>query len=250
MNPRSLLQLATLAANNADQHPRGLGWLGGTGDYVQAGTVVQWVGKFYQSDGTNVEQVYRGIAGRVANDLAAMLYTGGWFSDVQVDWNGVFGIDFLVQVTAGTDFAHLSDIASAIEGVAWNLGGYDQGYPHLAPQRIALNVLSVPRSNRPASVQPTPSPTGGGGTGSNGGSGNNSGGANVPPPKCPYPTSLMCDCGQEWSWSHLGCAPIGSSASGNIFDSLASWLGVTPTQAVIVGALGAVLAVVAIKRVL
>ena len=212
-------------------------------DYVKAGTVIQWVGRLYFADGQNAAPVNYGSADAIARDLNATLYTGGWFSDVQVAASGLVNIDFVVNVTAGTDFAHLSDVVSIIEGAMWNTSYYD--WPHLAPQQGIVNVLSVPAGASSASVSQTPSPTGGGGarpvvTPTN-----------TPGSKCPYPESLICSCGQEWSWLHFGCQPIGAQgSSGNVFDGLAKSLGVTPTQAALVGVLGALAIVVAVKRVL
>lgn len=254
-----------MAANNADTHARGLGDVNILNDLpVHSGSVVEWSGELLLADGAKVERPNPGNAQQVANDFAAMLYTGGWFSNVQVSYSGWFTVSFTARVTTGVGFGRLADLRSIFEGIAWQTR--TSGWPHLAAQTSNLYVISVPEgiviTQPPGTVtdSPTKCPAGQEWSWlaydcvpSAGSGGNQTGQNNQNPiaPKCPYPASVFCDCGEEWSMWKLACVPIDATDDGkNFFDGFADWLGVTPTQAVIVGALGAVLAVVAVKRVL
>jgi hypothetical protein len=225
MNPRSLLQLATLAANNADTHARGLGWLGEPtiGSYTPAGTVIEWGGNPYFVPGSTALSL-----GDMQTIASSLLSTGLYQSVTAKKLAGVISPYYTLRLVVGVDRGALVDVFSDIED-AFRIMGAE----HATQQFYAA---SVPRSSVPGTVQPNA------GTPPSGGQNQ----ANSLPS-----SSLVCGAGYEWSWSKFGCAPVGAQgSSGNVFDSLASWLGVTPTQAVIVGALGAVLAVVAIKRVI
>lgn len=269
MNFGTVLSAANFAMNAQRMaQPQGIGSLNGPNILndlpVHAGSVVEWTGELLLADGAKVERPNPGNAQQVANDFAAMLYTGGWFSDVQVSYSGWFSVSFTARVTTGTGFGRLADLRSIFEGVAWQTS--TSGWPHLAAQTSNLFVVSVPRGvvvRQPGSTAPDSAGSCSPGyewswlaydcvpSARSGGNQSGQSNPNIAPPKCPHPTSLLCDCGEEWSMLKLACVPIDAADDGkNFFDGLAEWLGVTPSQAVIVGALIAVVGVVAVKRII
>ena len=227
MNPRSLLHLASIAANNADSHPRGLGWLGEPtiGSYTPAGTVIEWGGNPYFVPGGAALSL--SDMQTVANSLLA---TGLYQSVSAKKLAGVFSPYYTLRLVTSIDRGALVDVFSDLED-AFRIMGAE----HATQQFYAA---SVPQSAVPGTVTPNA------GTPPSGGSPSYS--------PAPQGSSLVCSNGFEWSWSKLGCVPVGapSSSDGNLFDQLASWLGVTPTQAVIVGGLGVLAAVVIVKRII
>lgn len=231
MNPRSLLQLASMAANNADTHARGLGWLGEPtiGSYTPAGTVIEWGGNPYFSGGYGGALSLSDMQ-TIANSL---LSTGLYQSVTAKKLAGVISPYYTLRLVVGVDRGALVDVFSDIED-AFRIMGAEH-----ATQ--TFYAASVPQSSVPGTVQP------------NAGSPPSSGQSSnvVQPAKCPHPKSVFCDCGEQWSMLKLACVPINGPDDGkNFFDTFAEWLGVTPSQAVAIGVVGAVLAVVAVKRVL
>lgn len=227
MNPRSLLQLATMAANNADTHARGLGWLGEPtiGSYTPAGTVIEWGGNPYFVPGSTALSL-----GDMQTIASSLLSTGLYQSVTAKKLAGVVSPYYTLRLVVGVDRGALVDVFSDIED-AFRIMGAEH-----ATQ--TFYAASVPQSSVPGTVQPNA------GTPPSGGSPSYS--------PAPQGSSLFCSNGFEWSWTKFGCVPAGavSNSDGNLFDQLASWLGVTPTQAVIVGGLGVLAAVVVVKRII
>lgn len=224
MNPRTALQLVTLASNGGDMHARGLGYLGEPtiSSYTPAGTVIEWGGNpYFEAGGTSLSL---GDMQTIANSL---LSTGLYQSVTAKKLAGVINPYYTLRLVVGVDRGALVDVFSDIED-AFRIMGAE----HATQQ---FYVVSVPQTGQGVVTPNAGTPPRSGGNVSQVPSGQG---------------SWACSPGYEWNWSKLGCAPIGSSGSENIFDSLAKWLGVTPTQAVIVGALVAVAGVVAVKRVL
>ncbi len=224
MNPYNVIQLLSFADQAAHRQQQGLGWLGEPtiSSYTPAGTVIEWGGNPYFVPGGAALSL--SDMQTIANSL---LMTGLYQSVEAKKLAGFVSPYYTLRLVVGIDRGALVDVFSDIED-AFRIMGAE----HATQQFYAA---SVPQSSVPGVVQ------------QNAGS-PPSGGANQ---TSSLPSSsVVCGAGYEWNWSKFGCAPVGSSSSGNVFDSLASWLGITPSQAVIVGALGAVLAVVAIKRVI
>lgn len=225
MNFGTILSAANFAMNaNQVAHQQGLGWLGKPtiGSYTPAGTVIEWGGNPYFVPGGTALSLsdMQTIAG-------SLLSTGLYQSVTAKKLAGYISPYYTLRLVVGVDRGALVDVFSDIED-AFRIMGAEH-----ATQ--TFYAASVPQSSTPGTVTPnagTP-PSGGANQTSN------------------LPSSLsVCGNGYEWNWSRFGCVPVGTSSERNVFDSLADWLGITPTQAVIVGALGAVLAVVAVKRVL
>lgn len=230
MNPRTALQLVSIAANGADANAHGLGYIGAPtiGSYTPAGTVIEWGGNPY-FESTNFPlslSDMQTIAG-------SLLSTGLYQSVTAKKLAGIISPYYTLRLVTSVDRGALVDVFTDIEDAFSIMGAL-----HETQQ---FYTVSVPPSSRPGTVTPN--------TGAPPGTGRSSDGAQSG--ECPHPKSVLCNCGEEWSMLKLACVPIGMPSDGkNIFDSLAEWLGITPTQAVIVGALGAVVAVVAVKRAL
>ena len=223
MNPINFLQVLSFADQAAHRQQQGLGWLGEPtiGSYTPAGTVIEWGGNPYFVPGSTALSL--GDMQTVANSLLA---TGLYQSVTATKLAGFISPYYTLHLVVGIDRGALVDVFSDIED-AFRIMGAE----HATQQFYAA---SVPQSSVPGTVTPnsgTP-PSGSGGSSS---------------------SWAICNNGNHWDWANLKCVPDdfkSPDGEGNVFDSLASWLGITPTQAVIVGALGAVLAVVAVKRVL
>lgn len=221
----------------------GLGQLGdlpapqwGVSDYVVEGTTIDWGGNPHWGGDSGAGVRLSDIQSRLR---AALLSTGRFLNLSFNQLGGTVNPYVTIRLTSTMDRAHLEDVLADIEGAFWSIG--------VAPGTQTFSVVSVPYTERPSVTPGTGGSTNPGATTS----------TRVPSVStnadgsCPYPESLFCDCGQEWSMLKWSCVPIsGASGSANPLDLLAEWLGVTPTQAAIVGALGALAVVVAVKRVL
>lgn len=208
-----------------DVHPQGLGWIGEPtiSSYTPAGTVIEWGGNpYFVAGGTALTL---SDMQTIANSL---LSTGLYQSVTTKKLAGIVSPYYTLRLVVGVDRGALPDVFTDIEDAFAIMGA-----EHATQQFYAA---SVPQSATPGTVTPNSGAPPSGGTNQT-----NS-----------LPSSLsVCGSGYEWNWSKFGCAPVGTQGnSGNIFDSLASWLGITPSQAVAIGVVGAVLAVVAVKRVL
>lgn len=211
----------------------GLGEPYSVSDYVLAGTVIQW--------GGNPTNAIGGTPSYVQMDAAITILKGlSRFSNVSASTQGIINPYVSITLTSAMDRAHLADVLADIEGSFYQA--------NLNPGTQAFWVSSVPAaaSGNDGYVQP--------GTGGsvNPGATTSTSGGNVPgqvnpnAPPCPNP-SLFCDCGYELSLFDLGCVPVGDPSTA--LDKLAKSLSITPTQAAIVGALGALLAVIAIGKI-
>lgn len=196
--------------------------------YVLAGTVIDW--------GGNIRLDFVNAA------VLPILRATGRYRNLSATWYaGTINPYVVIRVTSAIDRAQLADVLADIEGAIYQAGEM--------PQSVAMRVVSAPDSQ---------------GIAASAGNGGNvqgdvtatstywptvlSGGV-VPPTQAS--NSYFCGNGQTWSWSSLGCVPASSSeASENLLDYLARVLGVTPTQAALIGAAGALLVVVAVKKVL
>jgi hypothetical protein len=233
MNPRALLHLASIAAHSADSNPRGLGWLGEptVTSYTPSGTVIEWGGNPYFEVGNAALSL-----GDMQTVVNSLLMTGLYQSVSAKKLAGVFSPYYTLRLVVGVDRGALVDVFSDIEDAFRIMGA-----AHATQQ---FYVVSVPQNSIPGTVTPN-----------SGTPPNSGGGSSASPFPSPLPSgqgSWVCSNGFEWSWSKFGCVPSGaaSNSDGNLFDQLASWLGVTPTQAVIVGGLGVLVAVVVVKRII
>ena len=197
----------------------GLNDLPPVSSYVVAGSVIAWGGYVRDSVGNSLWDDR--IEGLVKN---ALWQTGG-FSWVDAGRIGGFLNHYIsIKGTTKVDFARLDDVFRVIEGAIYQVG--------FTPEAQNFWVESVPASAANRNDIATP------GTG---------GGQNTP--------SGQVTSGGGWPSISLPNLPdiFGGSGNGgaaNPIDRLASWLGVTPTQAAVVGAVAAIGGILLIKRVL
>jgi len=187
------------------------------GDYVLAGSVIAWGGHIVQQqDGASVGWS-QDLEGRIKNAL----WNHGGFSNVNAGQIGGWLNPYIsIRVTTRSDFAHLSDVFDTIQGAIWQSG--------YAPQSTDFVVEYSPaQSNQPGIATAgtggtvnTPSPSSGGSWWPFGGSSNQQ--------------SAPSEC--DWA----------SMSWGNY---LACQLGIKPTEAVIVGAIGALAGVILISKI-
>lgn len=199
---------------------QGMGWLGLgnvsiVGGRVVPGSVIEWKGQILWPDANERISWHSDAEGRIKN----ILWAHGGFA--RVDAGQMSGYISIV-VRTSVEFAYLADVYSTIEGAVWQAG--------YRPQMSEFRVVSVP-AGTPQTPQVT-QPGRAGGT--------------VPQPD------------DSWSFPTISLPNLsdifgGSSSpsnNGNPIDSLANWLGVTPTQAGIVGAGLAIGGVILLKRLL
>ena len=223
MNP-----LLTLANTVNVIKASGLGSLTDDNKYVVAGTTIQWGGN----------PTWGGVSALTLAEMrgiVAGLYGTGLYEYVGTEQlGGYLNPYFQVTVKTAIDRARLRDVIDDIEHVLYEAG--------VQPGTNAYIVSASPATNSASTA------TAGAGnyqqTSNAGGAGGQQ--TNSTPPPCPNP-SLFCQCGYEFSLFDLGCVPVGDPTTA--LDKLAKSLGVTPTQAAIVGAGAALLAVIAIGKV-
>lgn len=185
-------------------------------DYVVAGSVIEW--------GGHLRQGVNGVAWSIEdsdlqNVLEGCLYQTGGFSDVQATQVAGSITPYLgVRVTVANDFSHLVDVFNLITGQMANCAG-------MVVDTKAFWILSVPPAAA-GNQQVAQAGTGG----------------NV--------NQQVVQKG--WQWPSLSLPSLSTDAglSSNPIDALASFLGVTPTMAAVIGAGLAVVAVVAVKKIL
>ena len=191
----------------------GLGEPYSTSDYVVAGTVIQWGGNPVTMGNASPRD------GHVQEAINAMAASGR-FSRVEADSTGFLNPYWSLTLTSSMDRAHLEDVLRDIEGFFYQVGiiaNTKAFWVSLVPAAAANNP-NVAQAGTGGSVNPGPQTSSGG----------------------------------SFSLPSLPSVFSGSaanSASSNPIDTLAQWLGVTPTQAAIVGAGAALLAVIAIGKV-
>lgn len=236
MNPINLLQVLSYA-DQATHRQQGLNGIAPLDTYVYAGTVIEWNGQLWLSDGTSVQDPSWSNSNEIAANIDAGLW-GGWFSSVEVRSAGLGTLYFTILVTTATDFAKLGDVLSVIEGAIWDTSA--AGFSHLAFKTIDLRVVSVPAIsvNTPGAAKPSPTPTG-----------------QLPSGVTPanadqYAKALcaagqyhsdLCGCGKAWNWLPPGCYAADANGETNV----TGWT----TTAIALGAIGALLAVVLINKV-
>lgn len=194
----------------------GLGEPYAISDYVIAGSVIEWGG--HLRAGAN------GVAwsiedGDLQNILEGCLYNTGGFDSVEATQVAGSITPYLgVRVTVANDFAHLVDVFNLITSQMANCAG-------MAVDTKAFWILSVPQ--RAVGNQQIAQP----GTGGN------------------VNQQIVA---KGWEWPSFSLPSLGTNVSGggNPIDALASWLGVTPTVAAVIGAGLAVTAVVLVKKAL
>lgn len=204
----------------------------GSEAYVVAGSVIDWGGNPSSQTGNGVYD--DAVTARVLPLLAS---TGRYVNLSASRLAGYQHPYIVVRVTCVTDRAQLADVMADIEGAFYQAD--------LVPNSHAMYVASAPASSNANAAR-----TGTGGT-------TPAAAGNVPATNnTPNATGgWFCSDGYEWSWERMACVIPGSVPatkpdSTNIFDDLANALGVTPTQAAVIGIVGALVAVAAIKRVL
>ena len=196
--------------------------------YTPAGSVIEWGGNPYRRNG--------GTAASLSDmqSIAGSVMATGLYRDVQASkLAGVVSPYYVLRLVTAVDRAALVDVFTDLED-AFSIADIE-------PAGQQFYVKSRPDTGQPGLVQPN--------------AGNPpSSGATVRTQSsepCPYPASAFCPCGEAFSLKALGCAPIGAADSGeNAVDALARWLGITPTQAAVVGVFGTIAALVFIKRVI
>lgn len=226
--PRSLSYRLQRPVNlsSFELQPFGLGQPA-IGDYAVAGSKIAWGGYIADAVGNKIfdEKVERAVKQK--------LWESGGFSWVDAGKIAGFLNHYVsIKVTLANDFSHLNDVLNLINGSIFQAG--------FTPENQAFWVESIPPEAMNRQDIATP------GTG-----GSTNPGAQTSP-------GILDDI-QAW-WDSLkfpsfpNVLPDSSSlppgTKENLLDKLARWLGVTPSQAMIVGAVGSVVAVVAIKRVL
>lgn len=195
----------------------GLGEPWAVSDYVVAGSVIAWGGHVRDSVGNSLWDDR--IEGLVKN---ALWQTGG-FSWVDAGRIGGFLNHYIsIKVTPKVDFAHLGDVLSVIEGAIYQAG--------FRPETQNFWIESVPQSAANRTDIATP------GTGGGTNPGPQTGGSNWPSISLPNLPDIF--------------GGSGNGGAANPIDRLASWLGVTPTHAAIIGALGAVGLILVVKKAL
>lgn len=201
--------------NNCD----GLNDLPPVSSYVVAGSVIAWGGHIRDSVGNSLWDDR--IEGLVKN---ALWQTGG-FSWVDAGRIGGFLNHYVsIKVTTKVDFAKLDDVFRVIEGAIYQVG--------FTPEAQNFWVESVPASAANRDDIATP----GTGGGQNTPGGQTTGGG--------WPTISLPNLPDIFGGS------TGPSNNGNPIDRLASFLGIGQTQAAVIGAVGVVLAIVAVKKLL
>lgn len=203
---------------------QGLGLLGQqgtatTGDYVLAGSRIAWGGHIVQQqDGAAV-----GWTQNLEASIKNALWAHGGFSEVNAGQIGGWLNPYIsIRVTTRSDFAHLADVFATIEGAIWQSG--------YAPESTDFVVEYSPASPGQSGVATagtggtinTPSPVSGGGSWWPFGGGGSSN-SNSSPSECDW---------ANMSWGNY----------------LACQLGIKPTEAVIVGAIGALAGVILISK--
>lgn len=206
-------------ANCAENKPcSGLGEPWAISDYVVAGSVIAWGG--YVRDAAGASRWSEVVEQRVKDAL----WNSGGFSWVDAGQISGFLNQYIsIKVTTKVDFAHLGDVMSVIEGAIYQAG--------FRPEAQNFWVESVPASAANRTDIATPGT--GGGMNTPGGQNANSG----------WPTISLPSLPDIFGGSGTGTVT-------NPIDRLASWLGVTPTQAAVVGAMAAIGGILLIKRVL
>lgn len=199
----------------------GLSDLPPVGSYVVAGTVIAWGGYVRDSVGNSLWDDR--IEGLVKN---ALWQTGG-FSRVDAGRiSGFLNHYISIKVTAAVDFAQLDDVFRVIEGAIYQIG--------FRPETQNFWVESVPASARGRDDIAVPGT--GGGLNPPGGAPRSSGGG--------FPTISLPNLPDIFGGSNS------PSNDGNPIDRLASWLGVKPTEAALIGAGVALAGILIIKRLL
>lgn len=227
-------------------------------DYVLRGTVVEW-GGYVKSD----YYVYIG-EGAALQKVTDALKALGRFSGVRVSQLSGYVFPYIsITATSTIDRGQLQDVLLDIEGAISGASYLGHGF---RPDTQAFWVKSAPVSSQPNVAQAS--------YGQNAISPASDGKTPVAaaaaatvaatPTGCPQGyewsaarglcvkkrTSWVCDEGYEWSWGKLGCIPEGSESSDGPIDDLANSLGVTPTQAALIGAVGVLLVLAVIKKAL
>lgn len=209
----------------SDCNEQGMGWLGLgdisiVGGRVVPGTVVSWGGYvLYRDSRTSIN----GWHSDIDSTVRGILWGFDVFSSVSArqiaGWNNPY---ISIQVTTKREFSYLGDIYEVING-AIESAGY-------IPQPIDFRVDSVP-----AGTPQTPQVSQPGRAG---------GAVQQPDSSWSFPTISLPNLSDIFGGSSS------PSNNGNPIDSLANWLGVTPTQAGIVGAGLAIGGVILLKRLL
>ncbi len=233
MNFGLLTNLATLTLPMVRA---GLGGIAPLDKYAYAGSIVEWNGEVWGSDGINAEKLHGAQVDEAASNVDAGLW-GGWFSTVEVRSSGLSSTYLTINVTLATDFASLRDVLSVVEGVIWNSSAGP--WPYLAFKTLDLNIIRTPQAaiDDPRGAKPSSTSTGQLPSGVS------------PTKRDEYARSLcggqyhsdMCGCGKAWNWIPPGCYP--ADADGN--TNVTGWT----TTAMMLGAIGALLVVVAINKV-
>lgn len=221
---------------------QGLGDVSIVGGRVMPGSVIAWGGKVVQQfDGAAV-----GWSPELEEAIKNNLWYHGGFSRVDAGNMGSFWSPYIsIVVTTQVEFAYLGDVFNTIEGAVWQAG--------YRPEVIDFNVKSVPSgtSTSPQITQPGRA----GGVyippGSTAGDGSNPASVSTDCPPGYYNASYLAWMGVLDCRKLPDTAPTPDECDWNTMswdDYIACQLGIKTKEAVIVGAVGALVGVIAISK--
>jgi len=202
----------------------GLGSLGGPDPYVMAGSVVSWRGSIQKqpnggwTDSVDATDLY------VKPKLEAALVAAG-FPGAIIEQQGFFDHENTITVVTGIDYGALNHVAQVIEGAIYSLGYY--------PVRKRYELITTPAlPNDSYVVQP----------------GQQSGGADV----ITRAEQARRDKAAGGSFNFCETFPLlcPDPDEESFLDKLARLLGVKPSEAAVIGAIGAVALIVVVKKAL
>lgn len=199
-------------------------------DYVVAGSVIAWGG--YVRDAAGTSRWSDVVEGKVKTAL----WNSGGFSWVDAGQISGFLNQYVsIKVTTKVDFAHFRDVLSVIEGAIYQAG--------MRPETQSFWIESIPASAANRTDIATP------GTG-----GSTNPGATTTTPinadGTPKTSSGFDPC-KYLNVPYLCYSPEpGAPGDSSFLDDLAGWLNIKPTEAAIIGAVGVVVAIVVVKKLL
>lgn len=191
----------------------GLGDVSIVGGRVIDGSVIEWKGQILWPDADETISWHADAEARIKN----VLWAHGGFSQVDAGQMGSFWNSYIsIRVRTKVEFAYLGDVFNTIEGAVWQAG--------YRPRLESFEVVSVPAGTPQIPAISLPG---------------RAGGVTPPPPSA-----------GGWDWPNIFGGSGSSGGSENPIDLLARWLGVSPTQAAVIGAGAALAGIVVIKRLL
>lgn len=192
-------------------------------NYVLAGSVIEWGG--YTPTGKGKIDSNAQWNDRQEGVVKDSLWQSGGFSMVDAGKVAGFWNEYIsIRVTTRVDFSRLADVLGLIEHAIYAAG--------LQPDAQHFWVVSAPANaaNKPNVAKPN---------------------AGVVDPSAP--TSGFDPC-KYLNLPYLCYTPVPTAVADdeeeNFIDQVAGWLGVKPSEAALIGVVGAVVGIVALKRLL